>query len=364
MNERLLDTKIKILCYGLNARLDVLEETRKQNPFSEKRGGYSDGAFIILGKQLFVNAPVYNDWTKFSPMSINRCDGGFGIFDYNFVCDAELVKPPNWYSKSISRGIPMGRLVQQKSPNQLSVSIRNTCDLYRTGEECKFCQLEYNKQRLLWKDPKQITEVVAEALKANPRYEIVMNSGTPRTPDRGANFFGAVCRTLTSEVDIPIAVEMAPPQEDRYFDVLQNAGVRAIMMNLELNDDNLRRLYCPGKSKLASQERYFAAYKYALKVFGEGQVSSVLLANLERKESTVEGARRLVEAGVIPSILIFRGTDGTPLAQYPAANPEDMKFIYKNVSEMLRDSGLNPTKQTGCMKCRGCSMEGDYYLLS
>ncbi len=361
--ERLLETKVKTLCLGLKTNPETLEKIRKQNPFFEKRGGYSDGAFLTLEDQLFVDAPVYNRWVKYSPLSLQKQNDNLIISEKGVpLSDTKLLTPPRWYYKKTSDEVYMGRVIQQHGLNQLATAVWSYCELFNTGEQCKFCVIGVNKKSMARKDPRQIIEAVSAALSENPNYEIVMNSGTTLTPDRGANMFIEVCRDLSRETNVPIAVEMAPPAENRYFDLLQDSGVEAVMMNLELSNENLRRLYCPGKARLGSQDRYFEAYKYALKVFGEGQVSSVLLANLERKESTIEGAKRLIETGVIPSILIFRGTDGSILEQYPNANLADIKEIYENVSRLLRMYGLNPKKQTGCMKCGGCSLEGDYYL--
>jgi radical SAM protein (TIGR04043 family) len=363
-NESLLETKIKTLCLGLKTSPNILEEIRKQNPFFEKRGGYSDGAFLTLENKLFVDAPVFNNWVKFSPLGLQKQNGNLIISENGVpLSRAKLLNPPQWYYQKTSDGINMGRIIQQHGPDQLATAVWSYCELFNTGEQCKFCAIGVNKRAMTRKDPRQIIEAVSAALSENPNYEIVMNSGTTLTPDRGANIFIELCRNLSRETNVPIAVEMAPPAENKYFDLLQDSGVEAVMMNLELSNEDLRRLYCPGKARLGTQNRYFEAYKYALKVFGEGQVSSVLLANLERKESTIEGAKKLIETGVIPSILIFRGTDGTILEQYSNANPTDIKEIYENVSRFLKMYGLNPKNQTGCMKCGGCSLEGDYYNL-
>lgn len=356
--------KVEVLCYGIRMDDELLIEARKQNPFFEKRAGYSDGAYIWLGEgkmRTFVDAPVWNSWVKYSPLEARGDDDGIGLYKgEERLCGIEFVEPPRWYLKKTSDGTPAGRLVQQHGKNHLATAVWSNCSLFLTKEECRFCLMGYNKAALEYKDPQMLLEALEIALDDNPDYELVMNSGTPLTPDRGALLFARTAAAVR-KTGLPMVAELAPPVEKRYFEMMRETGIDGVMMNLETYDDGIRRTICPGKSKLASRERYFEAFHEALDVFGPGRVTSVLLAGLERKESTVEGAKKIIEMGVIPEILVFRGTDGTPLQNFPIASPDDMEFVYREVGLELLRKRLDPSKSLGCFKCGGCNAVKDYY---
>lgn len=358
-----LDTKVKMLCWGADADLDFIAKAMAQNPFVEKRGGYSYGAFIELDWGVPVDVPVFNRASSKSSIDIVTDNKeGFDVFEnetYKGKCT--VIEPPGWYSRKTSSGIPMGRLLQQHGRNQLATAAWNYCELFKTGDQCKFCVIGYNEKALVNKNPKDLAEAAYLAFSLNPNYDLVINSGLTCSPSRGSEITARASEEIKKKCGIRIATELAPPEKRRYLADLKNSGIDGVMMNLELNDERLRRLYCPGKAKLIPRERYFEAFREAVDIFGRGNVSSVLLANLENKYSTVEGAREMIDTGVIPSILVFRGTDGTQLEGYPQANPQDIKWIYGEIQSYIGSKSLDPSKQVGCTKCGSCSMEGDLY---
>lgn len=394
-----LDTKAKMLCLGADADEAFLEKVKGQNPFVEKRGGYSYGAFIELDFGVPVDVPIFNGINKKSPIKIRKkyrdlhdlrdavvcsilAEEIFGPKNNNFInppsripwnefnvyendtykSECVVLEPPKWYFEKTSNGIPMGRLIQQHGRNQLATAAWSYCELFKTGEQCKFCVIGYNKKALVKKDTKDLAEAVKFAFSQNPNYDLVINSGLIISPSKGSEIIARASEEIKKDCDIKIAAELAPPEKRSYLIDLKNSGIEAVMMNLEVNDERLRRLYCPGKARLIPRDRYIEAFREANDIFGEGNVSSVLLANLENKYSTVDGAKKMIDLGVIPSILVFRGTDGTELENYPQANPEDVKWIYSEMQSYIKDKGLDPSKQVGCTKCGSCSMEGDLYV--
>ena len=62
----------------------------------------------------------------------------------------------------------------------------------------------------------------------------------------------------------------------------------------------------PGKARTGI-EAYFAAWERAVKVFGEGQVSTyVILGMGEDPDLTVEGCKRAIDIGVYPFVVPMR----------------------------------------------------------
>ena len=93
-----------------------------------------------------------------------------------------------------------------------------------------------------------------------------------------------------------------------------------------------------------------------MEIFGDNQVSSWLIAGLEKPGSTIEGCRAIAETGAIPHVAIHRPLIGTPLAEKLPPIKDDVVKIYQNLKGILREYGLDPLKhKAGCIRCGGCS---------
>jgi len=201
-----------------------------------------------------------------------------------------------------------------------------------------------------------VADATLRALQHNPQYELALSGGTPDTPDKGADYFAEIAAAVTKAKSIPISVELVPPDNDSYLDRLHEVGVTSVIMNIEIWDRQLRQLFCPGKSRV-SVDRYLQAIQHAVKVFGAGQVASVFVAGLQATHVLLEGARAVIDAGAIPTIIPFKPLDQCAMAAFPKANADDVVQINYEISETLVRRGLNPTLQRGCTGCGGCSLE-------
>jgi biotin synthase-related radical SAM superfamily protein len=206
------------------------------------------------------------------------------------------------------------------------------------------------------------------ALGENPSYHLQLTDGNKRHATGGVQAargdYGMIeyLNTIASVRDasqIPICVEASPPCEDEVVETLVRAGVNAFSINLEIWDDDLRKSYCPGKSRIPVH-RYIEIWERALAVLGPNMVASVRIARLESKESTLAGARELAKIGVIPTIMPLRNNDGSQLPFPGTCDPEDIIWISERVGELLDEHGMQPWRQPGCTACGACSLEQDY----
>ncbi|MDG9423164.1 hypothetical protein OLF92_11820, partial [Streptococcus pneumoniae] len=70
---------------------------------------------------------------------------------------------------------------------------------------------------------------------------------------------------------------------------LYDAGARSIGIHVESMDDEVRRRWMPGKSRV-SMDEYRAAWREAVRVFGWNQVSTYLIVGMgEDADEAVEG---------------------------------------------------------------------------
>ena len=94
-----------------------------------------------------------------------------------------------------------------------------------------------------------------------------------------------------------------------------------------------------------------------MEVFGRGHVSTyVILGMGERRELIEQGCARAIELGVYPFVVPLRPVPGTLMADVPAPDAEYVASIYRSVSAMLAESGLDHVEaKAGCARCQACS---------
>jgi biotin synthase-related radical SAM superfamily protein len=82
----------------------------------------------------------------------------------------------------------------------------------------------------------------------------------------------------------------------------------------------------------------------------------VILGMGERPDLIEEGCRRAIEMGVYPFVVPLRPVPGTPMADSPTPDPDYVASIYRSVSAMLADAGLDHVEaKAGCARCQACS---------
>jgi hypothetical protein len=82
----------------------------------------------------------------------------------------------------------------------------------------------------------------------------------------------------------------------------------------------------------------------------------VILGMGERPELIEQGCARAIELGVYPFVVPLRPVPGTLMADNPAPDAEYVASIYRSVSAMLAESGLDHVEaKAGCARCQACS---------
>jgi hypothetical protein len=92
-------------------------------------------------------------------------------------------------------------------------------------------------------------------------------------------------------------------------------------------------------------------------VFGRGRVTTyVILGMGERRELIEDGCRRAIEMGVYPFVVPLRPVPGTLMADAPPPDPDYVAAVYRSVSAMLAEHGLDHLEAAaGCARCQACS---------
>jgi radical SAM protein (TIGR04043 family) len=364
MKVDLLRLKVELLCEGgrLSAKID---KGRKVG------AGPAGGRYIVLPGGFCVNTAFWGAFTEKSPLELTERNGEYFLMrkDDETLEEVpiEVVPNPNFYSLKTSDGVPMWKIALLHGTNCLATTVNQKCVHWKFGKECKFCGIDLSLQSgttIPVKTSKQFREVVEAAAEESVCNFITLTTGTTATPDRGATLLAEVAREVKSHQKIPIHVQMEPPENDKYLEMLADAGADTIGIHIETFDRRILKEVCPGKAE-TTLEKYFEEWRRSVELFGEEQVSSFLIAGLgEDDESILRGVEELARIGVVPYVVPFRPIVGTEFENKRPPSSKRMIALYKRVAETLKIYGVNPNKnKAGCVRCGACSAVKEALLL-
>jgi radical SAM protein (TIGR04043 family) len=281
------------------------------------------------------------------------------------IASIAFPKQPRFYARSTADGIPYSHIATLHGADVLATTVLQTCIRYESRRKaCRFCAIGQSLaagRTIARKTPAQLAEVAKAAVELDKVRHMVMTTGTPATPDRGALVLCESARAVKAAVDLPLQAQCEPPDSDAWFQRLKDAGVDTLGMHLEVVGEALRRRILPGKAEVPLS-RYWDAFEAAVAVFGRGQVSTYLLAGLgDSAETLLTTSRRLLDLGVYPFVVPFVPISGTPLEDYPAPPAEFMRSVLEPLGRLVAEAGLRAGDiKAGCGRCAACSTLSRY----
>ncbi len=307
--------------------------------------------------------PIFNEQIKTSPFHARMDPSSEQVLifeDDKLIDRTSMPNQPKFYALHTKDGIPYSQIATLHSKDVLATTVLQTCVRYRNRDtSCQFCAIEEslkNGKTIAHKSPEQLAEVAKAAVALDGVKQMIMTTGTPKTRDRGAAVLAQSAMGVKREVDLPIQAQCEPPEGDHWFDVLKDSGVDALGMHLEAVTDRVRQAIMPGKATVPLT-RYFSAFEAAVRVFGEGNVSTYILAGLGDTEAEIlQMGKRLIDMGVYPFVVPFVPVSGTPLANHPMPNGDMLNRVYEQLAPLLVQRGItSESLNAGCAKCGACS---------
>ncbi len=336
---------------------------------ASRRGGAGPSdhkAVTVDGVTLMV--PVHTA-TAFSSPFVADAPGpdGRSLLRRGSIPIASIAFPraPRFYGLQTAEGVPYHQIATLHGADVLATTVLQTCIRYESRRKaCKFCAIGQSLaagRTIARKTPVQLAEVAKAAVELDGVKHMVMTTGTPPTPDRGAQILCESAQAIRAAVDLPLQAQCEPPDTDAWFQRLKNAGVDTLGMHLEVIGDDLRRQILPGKAEVP-MARYWDAFAAAVDVFGRGQVSTYLLAGLgDSAETLLATSRRLLDLGVYPFVVPFVPISGTPLEDHAAPTPAFMRSVLEPLGAMVVEAGVRASDiKAGCGRCAACSTLSRY----
>ncbi|XUW90440.1 MSMEG_0568 family radical SAM protein [Burkholderia sp. M6-3] len=336
---------------------------------ASRRGGAGPSdhkAVIVDGVTIMVPVHTSSAWN--SPFVAGTPDesGASALLRGTIpIASISFPKAPRFTQLQTLDGVPYSHIATLHSTDVLATTVLQTCIRYESRKKtCKFCAIGQSLaagRTIARKTPEQLAEVARAAVLLDGVKHMVLTTGTPPTPDRGAQILCESAFAIKAAVELPIQAQCEPPDDDAWFECMKASGIDTLGMHLEVVTPDVRARVMPGKASVPIS-RYMEAFKAAVGVFGKGQVSTYILAGLgDTAEAILSISRELIDMGVYPFVVPFVPISGTPLEDHPAPSHAFMKSILEPLGAMLRDAQMRSADiKAGCGKCGACSSLASY----
>ena len=252
-----------------------------------------DASNVYINYGETFDAPYLVDW-----------DPGreeFLLKDGEDVLDTvDFVPRPAFFGKSTSRGTPMESLVDIRA-QKLILTAYERCRFWEGGHQCGFCAFFTGGGSHGEADCEDIYETVREAVREPGRLsEIFLSGGSDfggehpfdDEVDRYIRILQAVGRNFSGRFSSQL---MAPAYTKAQLRRLyEETGLTAYCPNIEIWDESLFPLLCPGKEKYVGRNEWIRRTVDAVEIFGKGKVCTQVVAGAEL--SSPHGFKTIEEA--------------------------------------------------------------------
>lgn len=312
--------KMRLLSEGLRVELSSADAAAAKQPH-RVRSGSCGGLDLILPDGTWVNAPIKERFATVSPLRLISGEDGPLLLAGEEVVPITLVPTPAFYAQRSSRGTPL-RLIGQVCSDRLGIGLTNACAFYRSpNERCRFCSIGLNTTNERGnKDEDDMLEAVLAATDdpVAPARHVLLGGGTPNREDAGARRIASLAAAIKARRDVSIYAMLAPPRDLGQLELLVDAGIDEIGLNIEVFSERAARDFIPGKNASVSRADHWRALERCVELFGPVNTRSITVVGLEPADDTIAGVERLASLGVLPILSPLRPLDGTPLEHHPS----------------------------------------------
>lgn len=348
--------KFELLSSGMSISASALHELKYRKYPIRTRSGASGGLDVILPHQVYVNVPVEETFAAHSSIRLDYEGNDFVLKKEEETISTIQVQPkPLYYNDKTSDGTEdLVRIGQICSGDRFCYGMTGPgCRFWGSANRCKFCSIGHNyRADAAHKKEQHLLEALERSIHDPilPAKHVLLGGGTPPTDDMGAVLASRLCSAIKKRFNISVYVMIAAPIKNEYIDMLCDSGADELGMNLEFWSPEAWEKYIPGKNRIIGKKRCLDALEYAVKKLGPINTRSILIAGLENKRYTIEGAVELAQRGVMPILSPFRPLNGTFLENHQGFDAATYLEIFTEVSSRLAEYSvpLGPT----CIACQ------------
>ena len=353
MEKDIIRLKADLLCLGARVEAETAKLLAAEYPRFFDKGFIHAVNLRLAGIDVNICVSVSEEFSAGSPYEIVKKGGAYRLIGNGW--DEEI----SFYPNLPHTGTVVDDLARLHSPTCINIWPSTTC-CYDTPElKCRFCSLKADADKPI--DTAELAEGLKLLLAQVPKeYILNFSGGTYHDPDWMVRYWIDLARKIREFSSVNITVEFAPPADLGLLQEMKDSGINVAIMNLEVADETRRKEICPGKSHI-SYAHYHEAFREAVKVFGWGMVSSVLIGGIQPKEEIMKECAIMASEGVFPTVMPFRPMDDCVYYGLDRCKPEELAEMAEYLGGLLHKYALDFHKQPGCTECGGCSLENDCY---
>ena len=265
--------------------------------------------------------------------------------------EIHFVEEPNYYSKTISNGEFVKKYVSACGLDELNIIPWKGCAI---SKGCRFCGInnfitkddlsahKISRDKNEWKQVcEQYLNNLEEAIliakdsdcyKEHAHVILIAGNLNNSSLDFETEVFSEITERVAPLIsDISeegVVVVISPPHNLKLIDLLKKVGVGKIVFNLEAITKTGFEKYCPGKADLGYQF-FYDRLKYAIDVFGKGNVWTNLVFGIENIEDTLEKCAGLIREGVVISANVLHLDKGNSLDCNVPSTEDVVDFFYR-----------------------------------
>jgi hypothetical protein len=355
--------KLRLLSEGVSFDNAFFEHFAHKFESMEKRRAYDDSdereldrtkripqeTYLTDGVVVAVNSKQNSPWKLIYRDSTYRLIGKQDI-------DIEVTFPhrPHFFECVTPNGIRCDSIANLYGGSSLAFFTPSTCYYFNDGHECRFCSLKPNRSEqqifIPTISPALASSVLQIALETDAALlkQIMLVGGNVPNYDQGFRRHLEIAAALDEEqISLPVErrlethIATMPPWDFGLFTVLNDLNAR-VTMNIEVFDEHLFEVICPGKTRLYGRKQLLKALEHAANVVSGMRVHSILIAGLEPVHSTIAGMKYLASIGVNPIINVFHNDRGSVYENHPRPSYEQLLEIAYALQEVYKEYHLTP----------------------
>lgn len=323
-----------------------------------------------------------------SPYTIGFMDGKF------FFCDERLGSQPieevyfptevKSLSKVLPDGTPYRRVLWQRAIDGVFFDDLYFCEFWRSGDECRFCDrgsyLKLSKKMgvpVQTVSPESAAKVIKDVFDNEPQIRhLAISSGTILDAEKEIDFHCRYLEALTEAFDrawYPCWFQIVAREEKHWKRIRDTGYTGGLDLNMEVWDDRMFNIMCPGKAKLIGKEEWIRRAIEGVNIFGRGNILINFVAGVEMAqpwgfkdaksavESTLQGCNFLMEHDVLPRFDVWCVEHGSALRGHPPPPLEYYVELAIGFQELLEKHNFHFPSPGRCRACSSVEVTGDMW---
>ncbi len=345
---------------GVTYQLGIFDEVLKHKP-GLKKLDYCTWDLDLISKKTYHIPSTFLLKNGFSVNLITNKDSSYEIvrngnqfsiaYRGAIVSDLTFPQTPGFYSKFTKDGVSMRDIGSDATigyrDKSIVIAYSTECSVKDKGQTCLFCVmngtkgLEGGETRPAWKYPHQIAETVKAAYDEGYKHLTITGGFIPER--REVEYYLDVAESIKEELGTETfngTACIGAPLDFSVIDKYKEAGYSTISFNTEVWRKEYFEIVCPGKVEdCGGYDNWINAIKYAVEVFGKGNVRSNFVAGLQPKEILLEGIETLASIGVVAVASSWVPALGSPLEGHRSPTVDWHWDVQRRVADILRKYG-------------------------